>query len=226
MKTRQGSAKTQNAKKAEIEPKTVYKNDVLDASDENSDRTAEKSNENGRVTIGWNLTADGKIDFSGMRAKSKAKIRELISDPEVAREVGASAPANVPSNVNVIAPDSCKLLYVSLSKLQTMFLSRKMKVTPEFAKEYLEYSPEELDMLAVPTAKVINKRVPAWMVKFEDEIALCMMITTITASKIQLLNAAAKAHRLRVVPNSRTQPEAPNPAIPVDEFASTDQSKA
>lgn len=211
MKTHPSNNKPRDAKSVKTDDKKPPKTSILTASDEINASTAEKINKNGRITIGINLDSDGKLDFDGMRAGTKEKLRELIIDPEVARAVGVSAPSAVQSEINVIAPETCKMFFNSLAKVEALVLAKKMRASQEFALEHLEFTEKELEELSKPTARIINKRAPDWLVKFQDEIALCMMIVTFSSAKIQVLREAAKANRPQRVPEMRVTPEPPKP---------------
>jgi hypothetical protein len=206
MKTKRGRPSTRDAKTSE----TVKNETEKDVKNENSANSAAGS-ENGaakpRVTIGYNLTDSGKIDFGGMREATRVRIRELISDPEVARAVGAEGPANVGSSEPMISPEACERIYSSVAKLEAMLLAKKFRVSKEFALEHLEFDEKELAQLTPPTSRILSKHVPGWLARFEDEISLAFLIFTISTSKISVLKEAAKLqHTPRAVP-SRTEPQ-------------------
>jgi hypothetical protein len=149
-----------------------------------------------RDSLAWNVTSEGKIDFSSMREKTKAKLRDIISDPEVARAVGANA-ANAgltdSAHVDVFDPQWCGSIYDMISRLESWIVSSKFKLPYNLVSEALTYTPEEKALLVPPTAKVINKYAARWMVQFKDEIALIGLFSMITIGKIKALKEISQS---------------------------------
>jgi hypothetical protein len=154
------------------------------------------------------LTADGQIDYSSMREKTRQKVKELIGEREATQ---------TKEIVEVFDPAWVGSLYDSLGKLEQFAVTKMYKIHPEDAERAFTYSQAEKEKLAGPTAKVINKYAAVWMVQFKDEIALAFLLVTLTTVKFQMasmlsqqraaMEKAAAAPRPTIVPDAKAAKE-------------------
>lgn len=145
------------------------------------------------------LTADGKgIAWDRMRPQTQEQLRALLGTAP-----GATSVAPVGDTFD---PALCAVAYDALSTLM-VGLARRSGYT-EDAAGVLRFTAEEKGVLAEPTAKVLNKYVPAG--KYQDELMLGVLLTTIIAGKLTMLRRSAQVIHMapRAVPEGAS-PEAP-----------------
>lgn len=117
------------------------------------------------------LSTDGKILWDALTPELQAQLRSLVGSSEV------------------IPPEFCGKIYDALGKVLT-FCAVKFKGVPaDIASEALTFNEAEKKQLNPPTAKIVNKYAPAWLIKFQDEIALGLLFTTIVSVKMQFMQA-------------------------------------
>jgi hypothetical protein len=105
-----------------------------------------------------------------------------------------------------MTPQSVDGLYDLIGKAMIFSAEKWKGVPPEIAAKAFTFQQNEKDMLREPTARVLNKHVPAWMVKYQDEIAVTLMVVAVVNAKIQLCNALLTANGPQSVP--------PPPSVP------------
>lgn len=171
---------------------------------ENSPETQE------RVVVSWFVDDKGAIQWDRMRPKMKDAIRDFVTNAEVQRQFGASGEA--PASVEMFDPKWTGTLYDVIGKVESFFAAKMYKISPEICEQAFTYTPAEKDKLAEPTAKVINKYAPIWLVQFKDEIALAFLFVTITAVKLQM--AVALQQLKTQAEKAKTQMPAPQPIRP------------
>lgn len=171
-----------------------------------------------RRTIAWYVNPDGSIQWDRMRSATKDELRKLLDNEQVLAELGAK-PKDAPAPVEVFDPEWTGALYDSLGKIEQVAAIKIWKIDADIAGKVFSYTEAEKDKLRGPTTKVLNKYAAAWMIRFKDEIALFMLLATMTAHKIAMLNgvlqiqaqmeknrAAAQAPAAAPVPVAETKP--------------------
>jgi hypothetical protein len=147
------------------------------------------------------ITPDGKIAWDRMRESTKGELKELLSRPDVQKFAGIGGDAKP---VEVISPEWVDRLYDMLGVLESTAFVKIGGISPEVAKSVFTYSQAEKDTLREPTAKVINKYATAWMIRFQDEIALGFLLGSITMVKVQ---AAIMLSKLGSAKSASATPE-------------------
>jgi hypothetical protein len=148
------------------------------------------------------LTADGKgIAWDRMRPQTQEQLRALLGTaPGAAAATTAAADA--------FDPALCAVAYDALSTLM-VGLARRSGYT-EDAAGVLRFTADEKAVLAEPTAKVLNKYVPAG--KYQDELMLGVLLTTIIAGKLTMLRRSAQVIHMaprQAVPEGASPDTAP-----------------
>jgi hypothetical protein len=139
-----------------------------------------------RVSINWYVTEDGKIDTSRMRESMKQRIREVL--PELSSEFGEKEQAQAAEAIEVIPEAWVSTFYDVFGSFEALVFGKLLKVDQDIASRIFSYSEAEKEKLVPPTARIINKYAPDWLLRYKDEIALGMLIVMMTSAKI----AAAK----------------------------------
>jgi len=160
--------------------------------------------------LSFALNPDGTVDFESMRSSTREKLRQVYSDPATAKALGL-VPESTPT-VNIFNPAMVAGMYGLLGTIETAILPKFFPKVPEHLfRQVFTYTPQEVELLTPPTARVLNKYCSAWFLKWQDEIALATLLSTMTLQKVTLLNALARAEaESKVV----TMPSPPAPAEP------------
>jgi hypothetical protein len=170
--------------------------------------------ENDRLTIP--LDKDGRPDFASMRDKTRERVRKVISDPAVARELGIT-PDAAPA-AKVLPRELTMAAVTMISQLETIIIARVTKAPAAIVLAVAPYTPEEKELIAPALENVLNKYSPAVLNKWSDEIALTVLLSTLTMRKIEAVRAAAGASGPARGPAPVIQhPSAPAPAAPASE---------
>lgn len=166
---------------------------------------ADASETKQRLNLNFDLDANGKPDFSSMRDKTKEKLRAFMSDPSLADFLGVKSP--VPE-VQVFHPSMVSGLYDLLGSIESTIATRMGGIPEPVAKKVFRYSDEEKAALAGPTVRVLNKYASAWMIRYQDEIALATLLISLTIAKVNAASLLTKQKPF-VVPSPVPEPVAP-----------------
>lgn len=140
------------------------------------------------------LNDDGSVALGSMRDDQIADFKTLIHRPEIVEEVTPKPAAEF------ISPTSCDGVFDVFGKVMSFTAVKFKDVPADIAEQAFPFTAAEKEMLREPTARVINKHAPAWLVKWQDEIALSLILVTVINAKIQLCNALLAARTPQVVP--------------------------
>lgn len=120
------------------------------------------------------LRDDGTVDFDGMRPSTREKYEKAVGP-------ATAAPVTLLTGSDV-AP-----LFDGLGTLQAWCAVKFFGIPADLARA-LQYDKEEKEMLCEPSARIIQKHLPA-MSKWKDEAAVLFLLYSITQQKITLINA-------------------------------------
>jgi hypothetical protein len=131
----------------------------------------------------------GKIVFEGMRPSTKEKIRTLLDDDRISKELGVSpnvSSASSPEN-DALAGVVVNVLYDAIGSLAVILAKSRGFGTHA---ELLRYTEQEKAQLAAPTLKVLGKY-DLLGGKYADELLLVAAVGSITAGHIMAMTHAA-----------------------------------
>lgn len=137
--------------------------------------------------LSFPLRADGTIDAESLRTSTKQSLRTALLDPNLSAALGVSSVA--PQDTKMLAQltgglfDGLSLIAVALAQRVGYDASQAAIVA---------LTPDDKDVLAEPTAKVIDKYFPDLGGKYRDEIMLCLALTNVVAAKVLLLRSGAR----------------------------------
>lgn len=207
------NAATKDRKNDDPEPKkgpvSAESNEKDGAKTSPASATPPASNENegraSRVAVSWYVNDKGVIEFDRMRPKMKEALKNLITDPEVIKNLGISQQQakDAVEVVDFITPEACGFIYDTLAKVEK-WIAVKKGVSPEIAATIFSYTKDDKEKLCPLTARVLNKYATEWMRKYREEIQLAFMFLTITAVKVAMLKMTLQAQEL-----SKTKAPAP-----------------
>lgn len=131
----------------------------------------------------------GRIAWANMRESTREETRkfvtQLLNDRELAASLGLEKPA-----MEVFPQKWIDALYDSVGTLEVALAPRLFGVSSQVASQVFPFSQLEKDKLCQPTAAVISKYAADWMIRFKEEIALAMLLTTMTYTKIMMAKMA------------------------------------
>jgi hypothetical protein len=147
------------------------------------------------------LTDDGNIAWDRIRDTTRAQLRKALSDPNVSAKLGMAEGAKIGEVVDAFDPSLCGVLYDSLSTALVGLARWRGGYTEEQAG-VLRFNEHEKQVLGGPTAKVLNKYAVSFG-KYQDEIALGLLLTTIITGKVSALRKTATV--IQMAPQQRTE---------------------
>jgi hypothetical protein len=159
-----------------------------------------------------NLNEDGSIAWDRLRESNREEVKKTVAgwmnDPKMLAALGVDRS----QVVKVFDESWCDTIYDTIGNVEVMMAPKMFGVTLEQA-QILRYSEAEKNQLREPTARVINKYLPGWLVKFEDEIKLAMLLISISFVKVQMLRAVAamNSSAKAAAPNGKEHPAPGDP---------------
>jgi len=140
-----------------------------------------------RFQISFDLKEDGSPDFESMQGRTKDRIKEFLANEKVRAEFGpktADAPA---VQIQIITPAMVAGLYGMLGAIEGMMFPWFFKgMNPVLARQVFTYTEKEVALLNDPTARVLNKYLPEWLIKYQDEIAMANLLLMMGIAKVNM----------------------------------------
>lgn len=149
------------------------------------------------------INEDGSFDFSTMREATKERLRAAVaSSPSL-------FPSSAPSEVMLFPPQVIAVMYGAIGATESMLAQRMGKIPKQIADSVFTYTPQELELLYPPTARVLQKYASEWMIKYQDEIALATLLVSMTVAKVNAAVTLTRGHKAEVVemPKKEDKPE-------------------
>ena len=135
-----------------------------------------------RISLNFFVTEDGKVDVSRMRESMKTRIKETL--PQLISEFAPKEQAE--QMIQAIPASWVDTLYDGIGSLEAVIFSKVLGIDPAVCQQVFTFNALEKEKLIPPTQNVLNKRMPDWLLKYKDEVALVMMLTMMTIAKIQI----------------------------------------
>jgi hypothetical protein len=145
------------------------------------------------------LKADGTFDLDKVRVATKDKLKKAVDDPLLRPNLGLGG-----SDEFGLPPEFFKSAYDMLGQLEAVLFEKTLKIDRDLAQEIFKYTDAECTLLAKPTARVVNKRLPTKWLKNKDEIALAMLLLGMHNRKI--MNAKYLMNKRRAQKNECANP--------------------
>lgn len=145
---------------------------------------------------------DGKIDWEKVRGSRREELRAMLTRSGIEAAPGAAREA-APPVLNAAIVGS---LYDVLAQLESLVAVRMFGCTMDQAITAFTFSDAEKTALADPTARVLNKYLPASLLdKYADECMLLLLLGTMTRAKVSTLREV-QASTLKPAPVSTENP--------------------
>jgi hypothetical protein len=161
-----------------------------------------------RPKIAVPIKEDGTFDLDAMREATKEKLRAAIAGTPGINPPQATTPGQM------FPPQVVWAMYGALGAIESMVAQRMGKVPKEIADRVFTYSPQELELLTPPTSRVLQKYAGEWLIKYQDEIALATLLTSITIAKVNASIMLSKQHSNVVEMPKKEEETPPEPVKP------------
>jgi hypothetical protein len=149
------------------------------------------------------LKEDGSIDWDTMRESTKEKVKQMIRSSGI--------PGNgVQAEAQMFNPQMVSGMYDMLGAIEATVAQRFGKIPPHIAKQVFTYTSAEKQSLEGPTIRVLNKYIPDWMIKYQDEIALASTLIALTTAKVNAAITLAKISQAQSVEMPKKEEVDPN----------------
>jgi hypothetical protein len=167
---------------------------------------SEMGDSENKVSLQFFLKEDGTVDVERMRSAMKDRIGEVL--PKLQDAFGEKTSPSIA--VPVIPEQYVSTLYDIVGSVEVLLFGAILKLDRDIAHQCFTYSKIEKEKLVPPTAIVLNKHLPDWLLKYKDEFALAALILMMTTSKIQMAKALTAAKQ--AIPTRQPTPApAPEP---------------
>lgn len=231
--------RTKTSKTRKLNPETIgttLQNKVDDMpqpatpniSEESTEPIGKATSGEERKSIAW-YERDGKIIWDRMRPATREQFKEIVSRPEVLKALEVKRP-EAPVK-NLVSDELVKGGYDLLGRLESFLAQRATGASKELADKAMCFDEEDLNTLVSPTVRLINKRGPDWLQRWNEEAEFGIAFTSVQLSKFAMLRAIvnkdAKAKRNAptkpdiIYEPQRPEPETPTPPAPAPEPEAT-----
>ena len=143
------------------------------------------------------LDDKGAIDFAAMRESTKEQLRKALAGAQLGSDVKLPAFA--------VNREFVPQMYDSFASMIQLVGTKLFKWPPELT-QFIRYSDEEKKALTEPTAKILEKSSPTWLLKYQEEAALVQMLVVASRSMVE------RAVGLYVMQMQHAAPRATQPA--------------
>lgn len=176
-----------------------------------SEETPISSNDTLKAKIAVPLNEDGTIDIGTMREKTKDRLKKaLASTPEFSISSGTVAGA---SAAPMFPPMVVVSLYRSITMIEVLLAQRMAGIPQPIAQEAFTFSEKELEQLIPPTSRIMAKYATEWMLKYQDELALATMLTTMTMAKVNAAIMLSKISQEKTAETLKKEPDTPTTQV-------------
>jgi hypothetical protein len=143
-------------------------------------------------------TKTGKIVFDGMRPSTREKLKTLIDDDRLPKELGIGSSAVSSADNDALSAIVVNVLYDAIGSIAVILA--KNRGFGDHA-EILRYTAAEKEQFSAPTLKVLNKY-DLLGGKYADELLLIAAVGTVTTGHVMAMTRAAAAMRGDVPPTA------------------------
>jgi hypothetical protein len=150
------------------------------------------------------ITDDGCIDVASMRPKTIEKLQQAIGSTP---GLQGSTPAAPSGQVAVFPPVIIHTMYRTMGTLEALIATKFFHIPENISQKVFPYTPTELEALTPVTSRVLSKYAADWMIKYQDEIALGSMLSTMTVTKINAAIILAKGSQAQIVEMPKKEDE-------------------
>lgn len=133
------------------------------------------------------LDKEGKVLVANMRETSREKLKDLMQNATLAKELGISADASPVAAGMALPAELMYPLISGLSILDTLIIARATKAPRELVERIVPYSREETQLLAPAFARVLEKYSGSFLSKYGDEAALLALVVSMSIHKLSLV---------------------------------------
>ena len=162
------------------------------------------------------ITEDGKIDFNGMRNKTKEQLGEMLRDPTAQRELKFT-PEQSATLEDVFGEDEANAVLDLFGTINSFAACRIYDVPLEITTQAFTFTPEHRRKLTPVYARLLNKWGPSFLKQYKDEIGAAVLtasVLNVQVQKMRVLNTTRLHNQrptvvVRPQPEPRTQPEPP-----------------
>jgi hypothetical protein len=166
-----------------------------------------------KTAISIPLTPEGKLDID--------RVRDPQQVERVRAALGVVDPATIPPPEKVKIKEEFILPAYSLLEVIIRLFGRKALKWPDALADKMRFAPEKKQALVAPTAEVLAKYAPTWLIANQDIAALGAVLTDAVDDMIQRgVNEYVAEVQAKQNP-SPTPASAPVPAVPAPQRFST-----
>ena len=132
--------------------------------------------------LGIPVNADGSLAADRMRPTTREALRKLVTDPATTKALGVD---NVAPDVASLSPAMSSAIASAIAEIDLAIVQRATKA-PQAIMDQVRWSEVEIALTATPAGRIVSKYGGAWLSRFDDEIALLVLLFTITQVKIAM----------------------------------------
>jgi hypothetical protein len=128
---------------------------------------------------------DGKIEWEKMTAESRKQFEDLFHNPEFLKQFGLTG------KEKMLEPEQIKALYDGISTVYQQVCAFFLR-WPAGALKLLAYTDEQKQILAGPTANLVNRFAPAFLVQHQEILVWGAVFGAVTQKNFMAASGEAK----------------------------------
>jgi hypothetical protein len=148
---------------------------------------------------------DGIVLLDNMRDKTRAKLKELLTDEKLASALGVNAGDGASASGMALPPEMMYPFVSGLSIIEVLIVAKSTNAPREMVERIAPYSREEANQIAPLLAKILHKYAGGVLSKYGEEATLAFLLVTMTTAKIQ----AVREEMARLGPRGVVAPFVP-----------------
>jgi hypothetical protein len=166
-----------------------------------------KPSEESATRVSFSVEADGSPDWERMQEKSREKLREVLQNPEVQRELEVS-PAPAPkkreiskSNSEEFGEDEANAFLDMLSGVDSFAASKIYAIPRDVTDRAFAFEDYHRKKLTPPMIRLMNKWAPLVLKTWKDEIGFALVMFSTVNAQVRIMHHLEK-QRKKSVPNN------------------------
>lgn len=163
------------------------------------------------------LDSEGRVLLDNMRESSREKLKELLSNRDLATKLGIGAAESASAPSMALPPQLMYPLISGLSIFEVLIVAKATNAPRDIVERVVPYSRDEAMLLAPALAGVLEKYSGQFLVKYQEEAALAALLVSMTVNKIALVREEMdKRGPATIIPMRPVSSEPEPPASPLE----------
>jgi hypothetical protein len=156
------------------------------------------------------LDENGKVDWAGVRAKTRERWEQLTRDPDFLKEFSLQVATAGPVEID---PQFVKTTLDMMGGCMALVISLRYHLPHDVAAQIAAYTDPEKAILLPPMQRVLGKWAPELVAKWGDEFMLVVLMAQINLVKFRAAGQVAEQVKKEKEAQVKVQPQPSNGGV-------------